>query len=333
MPQTQFGDIGNRTAGWVVSEMLEHARPQLVLSKFGLSFIMPKNTTAVALFRRPVPFAVATNPLTEGATPTAHIMSYVDVSATLLQYGDVVEISDKVADLSEDPVLRDAAMLSGEQAAATIERLTWNIVQGGTNVFYGAIGDAARTDVNDNISLNRHRAVTAFLRAQKGIKINRMLTGSEDFNTTPIEASYIAFGHTNLDPSVRDMAGFSDPSKYGTRERLSEFEIGSVEDVRYILTADITFFADAGNTTLNGMQSTSGSQTDVYPVVYVAREAYGCVPLKGFNSITPIVLNPGTPSKSDPLGQVGFVGWKTWFVAVILNQSWLARLEVSIPLI
>ena len=333
MAQTKFGDIANRTAGWVVSEMLEHARPQLVLSKFGLSFIMPKNTTDQALFRRPVPFAVATTPLTEGATPTAQSMSYVDVTATLLQYGAVVEITDKVADMNEDPVLRDAAMLSGEQAASTIERLTWNIIQGGTNVFYGATGDAARSDVNDPVSLPRHRAVTAFLRAQKGIKINRMLAGSEDINTTPIESSYVGFAHTDAEPDIRDLTGFNDTSKYGTRERLSEFEIGSVEDVRYILTADLTFFSAAGSAALNGMKSAGAGNVDVYPIVYVAREAYGCVPLKGFNSITPIVLNPGTPSKSDPLGQIGFVGWKTWFVAVILNQSWLARLEVGVTAI
>jgi N4-gp56 family major capsid protein len=40
-------------------------------------------------------------------------------------------------------------------------------------------------------------------------------------------------------------------------------------------------------------------------------------------------LNPGTPSKSDPLGQVGFVGWKTYFAAKILNENWIARIEVG----
>jgi len=330
MVLTAFGDIGNRTAGWVVSEMLEHARPQLVLTKFGQHFIMPTNSSNIARFRRPVPFSVATTALTEGQTPTAQQMSYTNVTATLLQYGAVVEITDKVQDMNEDPVLKDAALLCGEQAAATIEVLTWNVLRAGTAVLYGASGDSARTDVNDPISLSRQRAVTAVLRRQKGKKINKMLSGSPDENTTPIEQSYIAFGHTELESDIRDMAGFVPVALYGSRERLCEFEVGSCEDTRYVLTAEVTNFADSGSSTLNGMRSTSDSQVDVYPIVFIARNGYGCVPLKGFNSITPSVLNPGTPSKSDPLGQIGYVGWKTWFVAVILNQTWVHRLEVGV---
>jgi N4-gp56 family major capsid protein len=58
-------------------------------------------------------------------------------------------------------------------------------------------------------------------------------------------------------------------------------------------------------------------------------DAYGVVPLKGQSAMTPTVLNPGTPSKSDPLGQRGYVGWKTWFNAVRLNETWMSRLEVA----
>ncbi len=54
------------------------------------------------------------------------------------------------------------------------------------------------------------------------------------------------------------------------------------------------------------------------------------MPLKGKRAITPMVLNPGTPSKSDPLGQRGFVSWKTYLASVILNENWLARLECAV---
>ena len=46
-------------------------------------------------------------------------------------------------------------------------------------------------------------------------------------------------------------------------------------------------------------------------------------------AIKPTVINPGTIDKSDPLGQRGYVGWKTYFNAVRLNETWLARLEVA----
>jgi N4-gp56 family major capsid protein len=43
-----------------------------------------------------------------------------------------------------------------------------------------------------------------------------------------------------------------------------------------------------------------------------------------------MVLNPGKPSKSDPMAQRGYVSWKTWYTAVILNDLWMARLEVAV---
>ena len=60
-------------------------------------------------------------------------------------------------------------------------------------------------------------------------------------------------------------------------------------------------------------------------MVIVGKDAYGHVALKGAEAITPSILQPGTPSKSDPLGQKGMVGWKTYHKAFIANQLWMAR--------
>jgi N4-gp56 family major capsid protein len=103
-----------------------------------------------------------------------------------------------------------------------------------------------------------------------------------------------------------------------------------VENVRFILSAFLDPFLAAGAAVgATGMIARNATNIDVYPVIFVAKEAYGLVPLKGKEAITPTVINPDTPSKSDPLGQLGFVGWKTYFASIILNQNWLARLEVA----
>jgi N4-gp56 family major capsid protein len=41
-----------------------------------------------------------------------------------------------------------------------------------------------------------------------------------------------------------------------------------------------------------------------------------------------MVVNP-KPAPGDPLGQRGSVGWKAWTGCVILNDAWMARLEVA----
>lgn len=325
MARTEYGDISQRTAAWAATEMLSHAEPILVLSKFGQSKPLPKNKADTVKFRRPVPFPVVTTPLTEGVTPTAQQMQYEDVTVQIKQWGAVVEITDYVNDLAEDPVLADASMLSGEQAAESVELQTWGALKAGTNVFY-ANGEA-RSAVNTPISLAKQRAVTRSLKGNRAKKVTSMVSGSPNYATEPVDAAFIAFAHTDLESDIRDMEGFTPTEKYGSMKALP-YEIGKVEDVRYVLSPVLDKWEDAGGAA-GEMVSTTGTNADVYPVVYVGKEFYGLIPLKGANAIKPSVINPSSVSKSDPLGQVGYVGWKTYFVAKILNEGWGARMEVA----
>lgn len=330
MAQTSYGSISQRTAAWAATEMLSHAEPILVLSKFGQSKPLPANKADTVKFRRPVPFTVSTAPLVEGATPTSQQMSYEDVTVQLQQYGAVTEITDKVDDLAEDPVLKDASMLSGEQAAETIEMVTYGAIKAGTNVFYDTIAHTTRASVDSKLTLNRLRAVIRSLRANRGKAVTSMLGSSPNYATKGIEGGFIAFGHTDLEADIRNLAGFIPVVQYGTRQPLCPEEIGSVENTRFILSPLLVPFQAGGAAVgATGMIADDATNIDVYPLIVIAKEAYGLVPLKGKNAITPTVLNPGVPSKSDPLGQVGFVGWKTYFAAKILNENWLARLEIG----
>lgn len=326
MAQTQYGDINQRTAAWAATEMLAHAEPILVLSKYGQTKPVPKNKAKSVKFRRPIPFPALSAPITEGATPTAQQMQYEDVSATLAQYGVPVEITDQVADLSEDPVLKDASMLCGEQAAETNEMVVYGVIKAGTNVFYS--NGSARNAVNTKMTTTIQRRVTRALKAARAKKVTSMIGASVKYGTEPVDAAFLGFGHTDLEADIRDMTGFVPVEKYGSMKPLP-FEVGKVEDVRYILSPLLNPFADAGGLDGDVVLSTTGTNADVYPIIIIGKDAYGQVPLKGANAITPMVLNPGTPSKSDPLGQRGYVSWKAYFTAVILNQSWMARVEVA----
>lgn len=326
MAMTDYGTVNQRTAAWAALTMLSHAEPVLVLSKFGQTKPLPKNKADTVKFRRPVPFAVATTPLTEGVTPSPRSMDYDDEEVTLAQYGDVVTITDKVHDLAEDPVLADAAMLCGEQAGETLESITWGVLRAGTSAHMA--NGTLRTDVNTPIETNDIRKAVRKLKEMKGKPVNRMLSGSPNHNTTPIEGGYIAFCHTNVEHDLREMTGFVPVAQYGSRKPLCPEEIGTLENVRFILSPALDAFPDAGGAK-GTMLSFSGTSADVYPVVVVAKEAYGLVPLKGSGAIKPTVLNPGSPSKSDPLAQRGYVGWKAYFAALILNETWMIRIECA----
>ena len=327
MAISEYGDIGTRAAAYAEAKMLAHAEPVTVLAKFALNKPHPKNKTDTIKFRRPVPFAAIEVPLAEGVTPSVGSMTYEDVTVQMKQYGALYAITDKVADMSEDPVLSDMAMLCGEQAQKTQERILWNKIKAGTNVAYA--NGSARTDVNTAVSLADIRKAVRYLQSMKAKKITRILAGSSSFNTTPVEAAYVGFCHTDLQADLRGINGFIPVAEYGSMKPLCSEEFGTIEDVRVITSPELISFPDAGGLDGNVVLSTTGTNADVYPLVIVGQEAFANVPLKNAGSLKPTVLNPGTPSKSDPLGQRGYVGWSDWWNATILNQTWIYRIECA----
>lgn len=334
MAITKFGDISPRTAAYAYGQFLKHAEPVQVLARLGQLKAIPKNKSTTVKFRRAVPYAAVTVPLQEGVTPSVSGTTFEDVTVSLQQWGDVHGLTDVIADTHEDPVLDTMMQLTGEQAAATTEQVVYNVVKGGTAVYYA--NGAVRTAVNTAISLNKQRAVVRALMRAKAKKITSVLSPSPNIGTQAVEAAFVAVAHTDLGPDIRNMTGFLPVAKYGSMKPICPEEIGVVEDVRYILTPDLAPFADAGGAYGGTVLSTTGVSADVYPVLFFGQEAFGVTPLKnqktteGNNlAVTPTVINPGTPSAADPLGQRGFVGWKTWFAAVRLNETWMCRLEVA----
>lgn len=319
--------ISQRTEVWAERQMLKHAGPVMVLEKTGpMVKQMPKNKGVLIKFRRPIPFEASTVPLQEGVTPTPTAFRYEDVSGTLRQYGMVSEITDVIEDTHEDPVLQDLTVQLGENIGRTQEALNWAVLRGGTSVFYA--NGSARTNVNTPISLSKQRAVVRSLEAQKAMKITQILGGSPDYATRPIEGGYIAVGHTDLDSDIRNMPGFVPTAEYGSRKVISEHEIGSVETVRYLLSPDLTSIVNAGGAA-GTMVTTGGTSADIYPVLFFGKEAWGLVALRGEGAVSPSIIPVGQKTKDDPLGQRGVAGYKFWHLGLILNQLWMARLEVA----
>lgn len=338
---TTYGDISPRVAAYAVSQLLKRGLPYLILEKFGQTYPIPNNATKVAKFRRyfllgatggagdgnpaeafSTPLALA--PLIEGVTPGGKQLSNQDYTVTLVQYGDYVTITDVVLDTAEDMVLQQATEALGESAAQTIETIRYNVLKAGVNVFWANGG--ARNNVNTPITLSLQRSVTTALTRQNARRITNVVKSTPDFRTEPIEAAFVGLVSPDLETDIRNMTGFINTKQYGTVTPW-ENEIGSVESVRYLQSTIFAPFPDAGGAA-GSMRSTGGTYADVYPVLFLGRDAFGIVPLKGKDSLVPMVVNP-KPAPGDPLGQRGTVGWKAMTTCVILNDAWMARLEVA----
>ena len=321
---TTYGDISPRTAAYAARELLKRALPFLVLERFGQSRPIPKNETKSVKFRRYEAIPIDTTPLVEGVTPASVKLTHTDVTATLKQYGKLTTITDVILDTHEDPVLKEAVLILGEQAAQTLETVRFNVLKAGTNVQY--TNGSARTAVNTVIDKSTIRKAVRALERQNARKFTSIVKSSTNYDTHPIQPAYWAVCHVDLDGDLRDVAGFIGAEKYGTEPPI-EMEIGSIEGVRFIKSTIFTAFTgSAAGGTPGSMISTDGSNADVYPTLVFGRDAYGIVPLKGEGAVTPMVVNP-KPSDSDPMAQRGHVSWKAYHVAVILNEAWMVRIE------
>jgi len=327
MAQTSYSAIGTRASAYADMKALAHQMPIEVMAQFMMAKQIPRNATNTIKMRRANPLLPLTAPAVEGVSPLPQAISYTEISATLQQWVSVIKITDQVQDLAEDPVLSDASQLIGEQFGETFEKIRWGVARGGSSVYYA--NGTARNGVNTRITLGKQRAVVRFLQSMRASTLREILAPSDKIATRAIEACFVALAHTDVAADVRDLAGFIPVAQYGSRKPLCPEEIGSVENVAYVCSPLFDAFLGAGSATLNGMKATAGA-VDVYPVVYLGKDALFTTVLRGDSGYNIRVINPGDIDKSDPAGQVGFVSAKGYFAAGRANELWMCRLEVGV---
>lgn len=326
------GDIGFRTTGYAKKRLLKRGNYDLVAGRFGQGQPLPKNHSMTQKWRRYESLPRAEAPLAEGVTPAGRKLSKTDITVSLNQYGDWVELSDVLQDTHEDPLFRETFDLCGEQLGDTIEIVTIAALKAGSNVFY-ANNVGSRSLVSSPPLRSDFRRVFRSLKTSKAKPLRKMIKASHRISTEPIAPSYIVMGHTDLKADLEDMEGYVPVRNYAdSGKAIHESEAGSLDEFRFLLTPLFEPWESSGASSstylAGGSIPSSAASCDVYPMIVVAADSYGTVPLQGMNAVKPAVVNP-KPTQGDPLGQRGFVSWKTYYAAVILNSSWVARYEVA----
>lgn len=333
----------------VKGEVLSHALPVEVLGMTGQVKKMPKNNGDNVTFRRWLPFggvdnkwvtasnvsAYATNHLaSEGVTPTADTLTPTDIPVTLNQYACLYSVTDKTVDMYEDDIPAEMKLQTGQRMGVVREMIRYGALKAATNAYFCGGTTVATTD--ETLSLNMLRKVARSLLANHAKQITSILSASPNFGTAPVEAGFLVFAHTDMEPAIRDLPGFKHVSEYGQRKVMNENEIGSVERFRFILSPELApqlgangVTAATGSTGL--LDSASSGYIDAYPCIVVAEGAWGDVALRGAESFDVTYMPPGQKDKSDPLGQRGYCGAKFYSAATVLNQGYMALVWAGTP--
>lgn len=233
----RFAAVTNTTASEGLSpemktyydkQLIRKSDPYLVHNQFGQKRPIPKGGGKTIEFRTFTSLPKATVALTEGVTPDGRALEVENLTATVDQYGDYVKITDMVDLTAVDPVLTESQELLASQAGRTLDTITREVVNAGTNVLYagGAEQRSAMTDENV-LKLEDVFAAAAILKAA---------------NARPFEGGFVAVIHPyiayDLMTEAKASGSWIDINKYTNVEKIFAGELGKVAGVRFVESSE-----------------------------------------------------------------------------------------------
>lgn len=282
--------------------LIENAEPELVHDQWAQTRDIPKNGGKTIEFRKYDQLPKALTPLTEGVTPEGQEMKVTKLEATVKQYGGFVALSDLLILTAIDNNIVEASELIGSQAGRTLDTISREVMNTGTNVQYAEGQVTSREAITSDMKLTVKAVKMAvrFLKKQNAKRINGYF-----------------YGIINPDCSfdLTEDEKFVEVVKYKTPEKIYNGEIGAIEGVRFVETTEAKIFTGAG-----------ASGIDVYSTLILAANAYATTKIKG-GGLETIIKQLGSAGTADPLDQRATVGWKALKVTEILSQQYMVRIE------
>ena len=222
---------------------------------------------------------------------------------------------------TEDPVELEATDVLAEQSAETIDTLTKDILYAGTSVQYASTATSRATVSSGmKITVAEIREAVKTMHTNKVKKITSMVNAQVGVGTVPVDACFIGIVGPGTAYDMKALTGFEPIEKYagGLKGGKMDGEIGKIDEVRFIQTTQSKVWAGAG-----------ASGIDVYGTLILGQNAYGTTRISG-EAMKVIRKQLGSAGSADPLDQRSTIGWKATYVAKILAQLNMLRIEHAI---
>jgi len=331
--------------------ILAKAQPQEMLTKLGAMEPFPQNNSQLIEWMRFLPYGGVDNEwmaaggdtdfitkhiIQEGVTPSPDSISWTTLSTSLQEIGCLYSYTNRLRITHEEgqEIPREMEDQAATRIALCREMMVYGELKSCTNVFYGGTGTTIGT-VNGPPTKSMFQNISRALLAKHGTTINKMLKSGPAFGMQSVQASWPVYCHTDMEKTFENMPGFTKVQDYGGSQLLDpDYEIGAIGRFRIIINPILTYQPGAGavvGSAVAGFTPKSDGTTniDVYPLIICGKgkgggEAFGQVPLRGYDSIDANHYPPSEKSKIDPLGQRGYVSAMTWQAQAILNDDWLA---------
>ena len=284
--------------------LLDEAQASLVHDQFAQKRPIPKGSGKTIEFRKFASLPKALTPLTEGVTPDGKSLTVTAITATVAQYGDFITQSDVLELTALDNTILEATKLLGRQAGLTLDTITRNVLQSGTNVTYcpKVADDGTETEVTSRAALDNTCQLTVKVIQQVVAKLRAQ-------NAPTIGGKYVAIIHPYVAYDLMRDPEWIEAHKYAQPQNLYEGEIGEVAGVRFVQTTEAKIY-----------------EGGVFGSLFLGEGAYGVTEISG-GGLQTIVKQKGSAGTADPLDQRSSVGWKAIKTAELLIPNYIVRVE------
>lgn len=262
---------------------------------------MPKNSGKTIYFNRFSPLSVATTALTENTNPSGVDMSSTVVSATIAEYGNYTRVSSLFEMTSLDEGLKEHVEVMSQNAGETLDTLIAAELSGNATaqiVSGKALTAVAATDTLTGAEIRK---------AVRTLKKNKAKTFDDGLFRAiiPTSAAY----------DLRGNSEWLNANTYVNVDLYKNGQLGVLHGVK---------FAETNN------EIYQASTVNVYHTYVFGKNAYGMLNLAGQPEKRIIVKNPGMSDTSNPLDMYSTIGWKSYFVAKVLNSDWIIAIKTGV---
>lgn len=224
-------------------DLLKIAEPLLVHNKFGQKRNIPKGSGKTIEFRKFDVLPKITGSLTEGVTPDGQKVTVTSQTATVKQYGAYIASSDILQMTTIDNVILENNRLLGDQAGRTLDTLTREAINAGTNVQFSDSRVAARFLLvgGDSTWANNHYFNCESIR-QAALGLKNGLAKPEQ------GGDYVAIIHPDTAYMLMKDSEWTDVVKYQNAEKIFKNEIGRYMGTRFVESTEAKIFKANGLT-------------------------------------------------------------------------------------
>lgn len=323
---TTSGGITPEFQLWIDRSLLEHAIQLTVMDQFCMNGTLPggMGATQARYLKQGQGDATQVQTLTEG-TPIAvsRALTLTGVTVQLVQYGEVIVVSDVLLKTQLVDTMKFATQTLGEDCALKMDSLQRDEV---------AINNVTAGNIRYAQQITTFALLGSGTAAGGSLIINDILdamTRLENTRAPRIQGSFISIICPQQRRDLFKDQTYLTPAQYGDPSRIFKGEIGEFFNCRFVLSTNP--FIEA-----IGTQFTYAAGGAIFTAIVTGMQAWGFIKLAamdpGLSSsetkpAIPKIIIVNTPDHADALGQQTIVGWKAFNAAKLLDPTWCVTIR------